>query len=503
MKLPAGHGDIKTCVLKFHEDKNLELKDELARKIVKGERFSCTTDEWTNISSKRYMNINIHGSNSYVSNLGLARISGCFSAERALETATERLNSFGLENEPHIVAFTADGAAVMKKFGSLSQSEYQGCYSHALHLAVCDVLYKESEVITETIPDDCEDDSDQEETEETFAIVTEAVRELSLKEDIAVAIKNVRKDVKFFRKSPKSNEFLQENIKKVCGKELKLILDVRTRWNSLYEMLERYVQVRMCVVKTLTDLSKTSSVSDEECSLCKSLCNILEPVKLTSDSLCRNDANLITADAAINFLIDTLATETGCNNIHAQIMKDSVIKRISERRNLVLVHLMKYLVNGDFSQVADQITGTKVTKSSIHTKANLMFTKLFGQEDTAGNEGPDVDPEEEKDMSLAEKLNRVIAKSTQQSNNQPTQRVPLTQDFKLFEATKKRTERLEKLFQALLTTKPTSVESERAFSAGGSFCTKIRSRMNDDTLSALVSLKQYFKHRELKQCYLE
>ena len=126
-----------------------------------------------------------------------------------------------------------------------------------------------------------------------------------------------------------------------------------------------------------------------------------------------------------------------------------------------------------------------------------MFSKLFGHE-TTGSDDPDVILEEEEDMSLADKLNRAIAESTQQKDNQPAQRVPLTQDFKLFEATKKRSERLEKLFQALLTTKPTSVESERSFSAGGSFCTKIRSRMNDNTLSALISLKQYFKHREQK-----
>ena len=97
-------------------------------------------------------------------------------------------------------------------------------------------------------------------------------------------------------------------------------------------------------------------------------------------------------------------------------------------------------------------------------------------------------------MSLADKLNRAIAESTQQKENQPAQRIPLTQD----EVTNKRSERLDKLFQALLTTKPTSVESERSFSAGGSLCTKIRSRMNDNTLSALISLKQYFKHREQK-----
>ena len=197
------------------------------------------------------------------------------------------------------------------------------------------------------------------------------------------------------------------------------------------------------------------------------------------------------------FLIDTLTKESGNNNIHAKVMRDTVVKRISERRNHVIVHLMKYLVNGDVPNTVDVITGAKITKTSLHAKANAMFSKLVGHE-TTGSDDPDVILAEEEDMSLADKLNRAIAESTQQKDNQPAQRVPLTQDFKLFEATKKRSERLDKLFQALLTTKPTSVESERSFSAGGSFCTKIRSRMNDNTLSALISLKHYFKHREQK-----
>jgi len=47
-----------------------------------------------------------------------------------------------------------------------------------------------------------------------------------------------------------------------------------------------------------------------------------------------------------------------------------------------------------------------------------------------------------------------------------------------FEVTKKRPENLEKLFTALQTIRPTSVDAERAFSAMGLFATKIRNRMN-------------------------
>jgi hypothetical protein len=39
---------------------------------------------------------------------------------------------------------------------------------------------------------------------------------------------------------------------------------------------------------------------------------------------------------------------------------------------------------------------------------------------------------------------------------------------------------------------PTSVEAERAFSTSSFFCTKIRNRMNDETINALTFLKFYF-----------
>ena len=66
-------------------------------------------------------------------------------------------------------------------------------------------------------------------------------------------------------------------------------------------------------------------------------------------------------------------------------------------------------------------------------------------------------------------------------------------EMSLFEQNSKRPENLEKLFQALLTIPPTSIESERQFSTSSFFATKIRSRLDDSTLSALVFLKSYYK----------
>ena len=59
-----------------------------------------------------------------------------------------------------------------------------------------------------------------------------------------------------------------------------------------------------------------------------------------------------------------------------------------------------------------------------------------------------------------------------------------------FKATKKRPENLEKLYHALLTIKPTSVEPERTFFSHGTICHEI-----DESLDGLIFMRQYYKNQ--------
>jgi hypothetical protein len=52
---------------------------------------------------------------------------------------------------------------------------------------------------------------------------------------------------------------------------------------------------------------------------------------------------------------------------------------------------------------------------------------------------------------------------------------------------------LQTAYNCLLTVPPSSVESERAFSAAGLLCSKIRSSMSDEVLDELVFLRAYYK----------
>jgi len=78
-------------------------------------------------------------------------------------------------------------------------------------------------------------------------------------------IDKVRKTVKIFRKSPtKNDEILQPYVKKDHSRELNLILDCKTRWNSLLDILSRFKNLRVPIQKALIDLKLQNTLSDAD-----------------------------------------------------------------------------------------------------------------------------------------------------------------------------------------------------------------------------------------------
>ena len=102
--------------------------------------------------------------------------------------------------------------------------------------------------------------------------------------------------------------------------------------------------------------------------------------------------------------------------------------------------------------------------------------------------------DQEKPMTLAQELHAFVEDDeTEDTKNTDLSAHVVQKEMLLYETSKRRPENLERLFTALKTIKPTSVEAERAFSALGYFANKIRSQMNDATLDALIFQRQYYK----------
>lgn len=88
-------------------------------------------------------------------------------------------------------------------------------------------------------------------------------------------LKKARSLARLYKRSPTKNDCLQENISAICGKELSLLLDVKTRWNSVIPMCQRLLTVRSSV-----DALHKNYFSENDWRVLQDICDALGPVKV-------------------------------------------------------------------------------------------------------------------------------------------------------------------------------------------------------------------------------
>lgn len=71
-------------------------------------------------------------------------------------------------------------------------------------------------------------------------------------------------------------------------------------------MLERFLKLRHCVQKALIDIKSNITFTEEDFKLLTETMEALAPIKAAVESLCQRGANLLIADAAIDFMLTNL-----------------------------------------------------------------------------------------------------------------------------------------------------------------------------------------------------
>ena len=183
----------------------------------------------------------------------------------------------------------------------------------------------------------------------------------------------------------------------------------------------------------------STAVSDAEYRTAKTLVEALEPVKLTTLAICQKDANLVTADAALDFLLNDLNQQSETNSFAAKI-KQAIELRISERRNEEVVWLLKFLVNPDNLNNDDIISRRKPSKQSLISRANKISQRLLIKKDDEELSDGGIDSQSSAEQESQNMLSKkqMLQKSMQSALEESVERsLPksLAQDIKLFEAT--------------------------------------------------------------------
>lgn len=524
ISIPKSSKTIQKIVIEYADKIKQEVIKEITKHKLESKAFSLTLDEWTSIKNRRYMNINLHGMNNKFWNLGLCRIHGSMPAEKCANIIDIKLKEFDISLE-NIVSITTDGASVMKKTITIINTNHQLCLVHGIQLSVIEVLYNknivlevmntESETIESQDMDDCTsyEDDDFENIDhslEVHRIITDD--RLSMLQNIKLTslITKIRKVVKLFRKSPTKNAVLQKHVREEFGKELSLILDSKTRWNSLLSMLERFSMIKDSVRKSIIDLKIEITFAGNELALLSDILLALQPIKLAIETLCSEKANLYTADVTLKFMLDELANQ---NTIISHDLKDALIHRLMERRNNYS-DVLQYLFNPDFQDCDGENYGifNKTSKSTIKQKIVDLIDRMNKPDSSEFNVIQcEFDPEKSLSSFLStstairaptmkEKLQLLLKSKTETLSEERVsnhmQKKNLMQIIKkeldYFQHEKVKGKYIQMAFDYLITIRPTSVECERAFSSAGLFCTKIRSLLGDESLDKLCFLRAYF-----------
>lgn len=489
--LPKTERDVQNLIIEQFLKVKSDIKHDIEAKLNDKCRFSLVMDEWTSIKNRRYLNICVYESEKTFHNLGMVYIPGKCGAFEIRNLMETRLSDYNINFKKHIVATITDGPNVMKKFVKESPVEGIFCLSHGLHLAVVDVFYKktlEPSIVDSESSDEDNFDGDFEDVldNENFEIAT----------NYKQVLQQTRKIIKLFKKSPTKNCALQKYVVAEHSKEICLELDVVTRWNSMVPMMEKFLLLKNSIKKSLIDLDMGELWVEDNISILKNLLNILSPIKLAVEALCRRNINLLTADVIVTTLckqVASLRTTVG------QAMFESLKNRIEERRHSKLYTLIKFLKNHDIfiNENNDDSLFANASKTSIFVYAEHLYSRLFGGEIELEEIESSDDSDIVEEKTFAEKLNAAICNVNEKTNeNTKPLKCSIEKDLKFFEGSGKKTENIQKFFDALLTIRPTSVESERVFSLTGILVTKLRNRLSDESINAISVLKTHFKTKD-------
>ncbi|XP_073962314.1 uncharacterized protein [Choristoneura fumiferana] len=236
---------------------------------------------------------------------------------------------------------------------------------------------------------------------------------------------------------------------------------------------------------------------------------------MTVEALCRRDANLITADTAINFMLSKLKEQRGS---FSNKFAEQLISRIKQR-STCLTSVLKYLQN-----LSDYYTNKNENVTAPSLDSQQIAEVIYQLQRLGRSDSPQISQCNSRDdwdeanvpstssttaitltpKTMAEELQETIEKSMSRTKESSRMSVidsefgddlmsVIKVEMALYENGGVKGKYLLQVYDSLLKVPPTSLESERVFSSAGYLCNHLKTKLNDDTLDVLSMLRSHYQ----------
>ncbi len=152
---------------------------------------------------------------------------------------------------------------------------------------------------------------------------------------VTAALSRLRKTISAFTRSPKLSRQLVKKQRELLLQEHRLIHDEPTRWNSSYDMVERFLEQQQAVFAVLAEDRKKWHLmpKDADITILETLKEVLGPLSPFTDALSGEQHTTLSSVLPLTWKIFTSLNDEEKDSLLAGEMKTAIRDYLNERVN--------------------------------------------------------------------------------------------------------------------------------------------------------------------------
>ncbi|XP_044127313.1 E3 SUMO-protein ligase ZBED1-like [Bufo gargarizans] len=461
-----------------------ETKAKIIASMSQASRVAITCDSWTSVTTESYVTITAH----YVSKdwqilshvLHTRAIYESHTGAHLAELLSHVVEEWQLSDKS--VVLVTDNASNMIVAAQVGKFPHVKCFAHTLNLA--------------------------------------SQRALKQVATLSRLLGRVRRISTFFHRSTRASHCLKEKQKCLGLKNHKLITDVATRWNSAYDMVERFLEQQPAVCATLLSPevrrgeSDLCTLNETDVSNAEDAVSALKPMKDATMLMSEERNPTVSLIAPINAQLLQSMTDTMGDTPMIHEIKNSIRTDLQKRYSRTAFHLTDEERLEIFKGVTEEAASLEITSDeSERTQEDHQVPRrkqTLEEEDSSPiednhSESPPSPPKKARSLLVSllgqsftdtegtiEPKKTPYAKAEEEMENYcKAPPLPLTEDplnwWREHEVIFPLLSRLSKQYLCI---PGTSVSAERVFSTAGDVVTAKRSALKPDHVDQLVFLQK-------------